>query len=160
MLDPDADSARVLALAAIVVQAVISAVMVFASAYIGLLFAGQPVNPGGPAVPSPWFMPALFVAPFIILVLIGFVWIILDYYMVYKRLSEGLVADAETPSLVLGILQLVFGLVIPGILLIIAYIKIRDSMTRYPGSPPGWYEPYRQAQQPYPPQPPRGGGKV
>ena len=38
------------------------------------------------------------------------------------------VADAETSSLVLGILQLIFGGVIPGILLIIAYAKIRDSL--------------------------------
>jgi len=38
---------------------------------------------------------------------------------VYKKLSLEKVREAETPSLVLGIVQLIFGGVISGILLII-----------------------------------------
>ena len=62
--------------------------------------------------------------------LIGLVWILLDYFLVYKRLESGNVREAETPALVLGILQLLFGGIIPGILLIIAYTKIGDSLRR------------------------------
>ena len=62
--------------------------------------------------------------------LIGLVWILLDYFLVYKRLESGNVREAETPALVLGILQLLFGGIISGILLIIAYTKIGDSLRR------------------------------
>ena len=62
--------------------------------------------------------------------LIGLVWILLDYFLVYKRLESGNVREAETPALVLGILHLLFGGIISGILLIIAYTKIGDSLRR------------------------------
>ncbi len=69
----------------------------------------------------------LFGLVFGIIFLIGLLWILLDYFLVYKNLAEEKVEEAETPSLVLGILQLLFGGFITGILLIIAYVKIRDS---------------------------------
>jgi hypothetical protein len=40
------------------------------------------------------------------------------------------VREAETPALVLGVLQLVLGGVISEVLLILAYTKIRDSLNR------------------------------
>ncbi len=47
------------------------------------------------------------------------------------------VNEAETPSLVLGIIQLIFGGLIPGILLIVAYVKIKASLHRGNGIPLG-----------------------
>ncbi len=68
---------------------------------------------------------------FIVLAFIPFLFIILNYFFIYKPLSEGRARDAETPTLVLGILQIIpFGGIIPGILLLISWVKIRDSMGR------------------------------
>ncbi len=63
-----------------------------------------------------------------VFLLVGFIWLILDYFLLYKPLTERRVADVETPDLVLGIIQLILGGVIPGILIIIAYTKIKDSL--------------------------------
>lgn len=61
--------------------------------------------------------------------LISIVWMALDYLLVYRNLlSSATVVDARTPSIVLGIVQLISGGVIPGILMILAYFKICDSM--------------------------------
>jgi len=38
--------------------------------------------------------------------------------------------SSETPALVLGVLQLVLGGVVSGVLLILTYTKIRDSVNR------------------------------
>jgi hypothetical protein len=62
---------------------------------------------------------------------ISFIWILLDYLLVYNNLkSTNEIPRAKTPALVLGIIQLIFGGVIAGILLLVAYVKIGDSMRR------------------------------
>jgi len=62
---------------------------------------------------------------------ISIVWIALDYFLVYVNLqTQANVPRARTPALVLGIIQLLTGGLIPGILLLIAYVKIGDSMRR------------------------------
>lgn len=71
-----------------------------------------------------------FAAIMSIILLIGILWILLDYFLIYKRLATERVKEAETPAIVLGIIQLIFAGLIPGILLIIAYVKIRDSLER------------------------------
>lgn len=73
----------------------------------------------------------LFSLLFLPLAIIPFLFIVLDYVLIYKPLSEGRAKDAEAPALVLGILQIIpFGGVIPGILLLISWVKIRDSLSR------------------------------
>ena len=85
-----------------------------------------------PVVTPPIFpMFGLFAFVFSLSFLVSIVWIALDYFLVYRNLgSTSTIASAKTPSIVLGVVQLIFGGVIPGILLIVAYIKIGDSMQR------------------------------
>lgn len=98
-MDPDLETAKTLALVAIILD------------LLGLLFS-------------------IFL---IVLAIIPFIFIILNYFLIYKPLSEGRAREAETATLVLGILQIIpLGGVIPGILLIISWVKIRDSIGRNP----------------------------
>ncbi len=67
-----------------------------------------------------------------ILVSVGFTVLVLrfPYVLVYRPLKDGRVEEALTPALVLGILALLFAGIIPGILLIIAYVKAKDAQTK------------------------------
>jgi Icc-related predicted phosphoesterase len=70
-------------------------------------------------------------AGFILIFIIGFsvIWILLDYFLIYRNLRQpASYQSASTSAIVLGILQLIFGGIVPGILLIIAYIKINDAL--------------------------------
>lgn len=130
MLDPDADSAKGLMIAAIIVQVLFVVVWLFGLLAFLFMFSLSPTTPTtptgtSPAVTFPVFSFGAFFASFFG---VGILWILLDYFLIYQRLSEGRVAEAETPALVLGILQIIVGGVIPGILIIIAYVKIRDSL--------------------------------
>lgn len=80
------------------------------------------------------FVLALFT---IVLAIIPLVWLLLDYYLIYKPLTEGKASSAETPSLVLAIVQIFTLDFISGILLLIAWIKIRDGLAvrNVPDSP-------------------------
>ena len=119
MLDSDASAAKSLALATVILEAVFFAigVLILVVAIVATAISGVSLGTMG-----------IVAIVFTILFAIGLMWLLLDYYMVYKPLAQERVADAETSSLVLGILQLIFGGIIPGILLIIAYAKIRDSL--------------------------------
>lgn len=70
------------------------------------------------------FIFALFT---IFLAALPFIFMILDYFLVYKPLTEGKGESAEAPALVFGILQLILGGVISGVVLIVAWLKIRDA---------------------------------
>jgi hypothetical protein len=121
-LDPDASTARTLTLIALIIQGIFFFIGLAVSsvAFATLGFARVPIGVGG-----------IFAAVFGLGFLISIVWIGLDYFLVYKNLSStATVANARTPSIVLGIIQLIFGGVIAGILLIVAYLKICDSMRR------------------------------
>lgn len=63
----------------------------------------------------------------IFLAILPFIWLLLDYLLVYKPLTERDPSSAETPSLVLGIIQLLLLDILSGILLIITYVKIKDA---------------------------------
>lgn len=65
----------------------------------------------------------------IFLVILPFIFMILNYVFVYARLKDNHADMAQTPALVLGIIELLFGGVIPGILLIICYVKINDGIS-------------------------------
>ena len=137
MLDSDAQSAKTLTLVALLLQAVFFAIgilAVFGFAFFAATTTTTTIGPGGgtgtvttvPSANALGLVGIIFGGIF----LIGLLWILLDYFLVYKRLSDGNVRGAETPSLVLGIIQLLFGGIITGILLIIAYVKIGDSLRR------------------------------
>ena len=60
--------------------------------------------------------------------LTGIVWAFLNYFLVYLPLKNNKLEEAEAPTLALGIIELLFGGIIPGILLLIAYVKIGDAL--------------------------------
>ena len=71
----------------------------------------------------------IFAGIFAIIFAISIVWIFLDYFLVYRNLKSPLdLPKAQSPALILGIIQLLFGGFIPGILLLVAYLKIGDAM--------------------------------
>ena len=125
MLDNDADSARSLVLAAIVLQLVLLLVMiVFILFFFAAAFNSSSLGPGGtPAMVFPLFALALPVVIFF-----GSFWIVLDYLLILKPIDQENLEKAESNALVLGLVQLFLGGVIPGILIIFGYMKIRDSL--------------------------------
>ena len=136
MLDSDASTAKTLTLAAIVLQLAFMALW-FLVFFTMLLFGsflttttttgtGTTVSVAAPGVFAFGFFSIFFLFGFAA----GVVWILLDYFLIYSKLAEEKVEEAETPCLVLSIIQLVLGGVIGGVLLLIAYIKIRDSIGR------------------------------
>lgn len=70
----------------------------------------------------------LFALITIVLAIIPFLWMLLDYFLVYKPLTENSPESAETPALVLGILQILTLDFISGILLVVAWVKVRDGI--------------------------------
>lgn len=129
VLDPDASSAKTLVLVAIILQAVFFLIGIFVAIFVVSFFVAftPPVGYGGAPFDFAFgFVPFIFSIAFSI----GIIWILLDYLLIYKPLGEGRVAAAESPCLVLSIIQLVIGGVIAGILLIIAWTKIKDSLRR------------------------------
>ena len=136
MLDSDANTAKTLTLVAIVLQLIFFAIGVVITFSLLTFFAVARVTTtmsNGTYISyptSPLLGLGIAAIVFSIFFLIGLVWILLDYFLVYKKLLLEKIREAEMPSLVLGIVQLIFGGVISGILLIIAYVKIRDSLER------------------------------
>jgi hypothetical protein len=133
-IDPDASTARTVTLVAIILQVIFFAIGIFVVSFF--FFVAMPITISGigtsPAVTPPSFpIFGLVAFVFSLSFLVSIVWIALDYFLVYRNLgSTSTIAAAKTPSIVLGVVQLIFGGVIPGILLIVAYIKIGDSMQR------------------------------
>ena len=129
MLDSDASTAKTLTLVVIILQAVFFVIGIFeVIALIAFLMVVPTVTPTN-AIPS-LDVSGIIAIVFSAVLAIGILWIVLDYFLVYKRLKEEKVREAKTPTLVLGIIQLIFGGLIPGILLIVAYVKIKDSLNR------------------------------
>ena len=129
MLDSDASTAKTLALVAIILQAVFFVIGIFeVIALIAFLVVVPTVTPTN-AIPS-LDVSGIIAIVFSAALAIGILWTALDYFLVYKRLKEEKVREAKTPTLVLGIIQLILGGLIPGILLIVAYVKIKDSLNR------------------------------
>jgi hypothetical protein len=59
---------------------------------------------------------------------VGFVWIALIWLFSYQRVQDGDYVGARTPTLVFAILSLITLALIPGILFLIAYVKLGDAM--------------------------------
>lgn len=116
-----AESAVMLTLASIIVLIVyfILGVVIFTVIFGITMPSGMPLGGSFPGVMA-------FV--FGILFIIGLVWILLNYMMVYEPLRHGKPEAAETPALILGIVELIFAGLIPGILLILAYSRIGSAI--------------------------------
>ena len=135
MLDSDASTAKTLTLVAIILQLVFFVIGIFeVIAFVVLLSFRPSVTTSTGTTVTTQALPigglAIISLVFSFALLIGIVWIVLDYLLIYKKLNAERVREAETPAIVLGIIQLIFGGLIPGILLIVAYVKIRDSVNR------------------------------
>jgi hypothetical protein len=148
-IDPDASAAKTLTLVAIILQIVF---FVFGIIIVSIFFAATtafstassitfvqngttftaPFFPGGNQLGgAPTFAFGFLGLFFAVGFLISVIWVVLDYFLIYRNLqTENTIATARTPALALGILQLLFAGFIPGILLIVAYVKVGDSMRR------------------------------
>lgn len=126
-MDHYAESARTLSLVAIILVAVFTGlVWLWFAILFGAAFAMNP--PSGNSFPMfPLYIPAMTIFG-IAAAAFGLLWIFLDYFLIYKRIVTGNLAGAKDTSLILGILQLLFGGVVPGILLIVAYVQIDNSL--------------------------------
>jgi len=134
MLDSDASTAKTLTLVTIILQLIFFVIGIFGTLAFAAFFAIGTVrtttfNNTIVTTSAPNYL-GLVAVVFSAFFLIGLLWILLDYFLIYKKLAEEKVREAETPSIVLGIVQLIFAGGIPGILLIVAYVKIRDSLER------------------------------
>jgi 1,4-dihydroxy-2-naphthoate octaprenyltransferase len=134
MLDSDASTAKTLTLVAIILQLVFFVIGIFSVIGLSFLLAVKytVTTSNGSVITNPVPMGAFTSISLIfsVALLFGLLWILLDYFLIYKKLQTERVREAESPSIILGIIQLIFGGLIPGILLIVAYIKIRDSLYR------------------------------
>ncbi len=91
---------------------------------------------------------------FIVLGALPLIFLFIVYATVYQPLGEGRVSAASAPALVLGILSLLFGGVISGILLLVAYAKIESASRALVATPPS---PGYAPPSPGPTAPPPGG---
>ena len=134
MADSDSDSAKTLTLVAIILQIVflIAGVAIIAS----VLAIGFNSIPNGTSPGTSFVASEIISLVFGVIFLIGALWIILDYVLIYAPLSRDEVSRAESPALVLAILQLIFGGIITGILLLVAWVKIKDSLRNSRNMPP------------------------
>ncbi len=125
----DLDSARTLAVVALILEIAFLAigVIILLVVLVGGVFTFTP-GAGQVATPMVAFAPILFF--FALAGILGVLWILLTYLLVYVPLREGQVERALTPTLVIAILTLIFGGLIPGILLIVAYVKAKDAHTK------------------------------
>ena len=135
MLNSDASTAKTLTLVAIIFQLIFAMIGVIEAAIL-IPFLTETYVPGT-YTPVPVNLDfSIVLIVFSISLLFGILWVLLDYFLIYRKLKLEKVKETMTPSLILGIIQLIFGGFIPGILLIIAYVKIKDSVQRSASSPP------------------------
>ena len=130
VLDSDANTAKTLTLVSIILQVVFFMIGVFAVAALAVITTGvtTTTSTGGTVTTTGPVGQGIFGVVFGSVFIIGLLWILLDYFLIYKKLAEDKVEESETPALVLGIIQLIFGGVITDILLIVARVKIKDSV--------------------------------
>jgi len=127
---PSAGTAQTMILIGLIVQFIFALIFFFALGVIGLLAAA-----------SLGF--GFFIFPIIFLVLFGIIPLFLlwvAYAMCYTRVRNGEYEGARTPTLVLAIVELLFGGVIPGIFYIIAYVKLGDAINEMRNPPTGYMQ--------------------
>jgi hypothetical protein len=65
---------------------------------------------------------------------IGLLWVVLIYLFSYVRVRRAEYEDARPPTLVFAILSLITLALIPGILFLIAYVKLGDAVREQPAT--------------------------
>ncbi len=138
---PSGATAETLVLVALVLE-VIGGVLVLAG--IGYLFGFSLLNP------FPYAWAALVAGAAVAVVVVAFLY--LAYTLSYQRIQRGEYLEAQAPTLVLGILSLLLG-VVPGIFYIVAYVKLGDALREAQG-------PVLPPAAPMPPGVSAGGGSV
>ncbi len=136
----DLDTAITLTLVALILEAVFLAIGVLIALVLlpvsrvtssaSLFGADQAIAPLQMGDFSTFISTGLFVGFLVVAGIFAVVFLLLTYFLVYKPLKHEQVERALTPALVLGIIALVFGGVIVGILLIVAYVKAKDAHTK------------------------------
>ncbi len=125
---PSAGSAETLVLVALILQLIAGCFLVGG---ILFLFGWAAYHP----FPFAWI--ALMVGGTIGVVAVLFLYF--AYTLSYQRIQRGDYSGAQTPTLVIGILSLFFG-IIPGILYLVGYSKLSDAI-REQQTPPGYFAP-------------------
>lgn len=120
------DTAETLILIGLILDIILEVVLLF----VGLFFLIVPVIGG----------------VLLALAVIGFVWVALVWGFSYSRVKAGDYEGARTPTLVFAILSLLTLGIIPGILFLIAYLKLGDALDEEAYAP-AW------APAPFPPVP-------
>lgn len=136
---PSASTASTLVLIALVLQCLGGALIIG----IATLIIGAAAF-----APFPFAWVAVAIALAIGGVTILFLYLAYEYS--YRRLQTGDYAGAESPTLVLGIISILFG-VLPGILYLVAYVKIGDALREQRAAAMPYPAPYPAA--PYPAAP-------
>jgi len=77
----------------------------------------------------------------LVFAIIGFVWVALVWIYSYDRIREGDYEGARTPTLVFAILALITLGIIPGVLWLIAYVKLGDALREATAYTPAWAAP-------------------
>lgn len=134
----DVESARTLVLVAIVLEAAFIFLFVFIFLFSTFFLAFVPIVPqgnGNTGATATGLSSGIIVLLSIGLGLglYGLLWILLDYFLVYKKINEGNLRSAKDSSLVLGIVQLLIGGIIPGILLIVAHTQLGNAVWQKEG---------------------------
>jgi hypothetical protein len=86
---------------------------------------------------------------FLLAACFGLIWVLLVYMFSYRPTSDGDYERARTPTIVFAVLSLLTLSLIPGILYLIAYVKLGDAtrdvrsfQTSMPGAPGSMSNPY------------------
>lgn len=138
MVDESVESAKSLSLAAVVVQVIMTAFLVFVLvAFLSYFVANPPANSvyGNVTISVSSITNTIILIVGVATGVVGILWVILDYYLVYMRIKEGKIRASKDASLVLGILQLILGGIFSGVLLIMVYSQLNSSMSQQADSP-------------------------
>ncbi len=127
-LDKDAEDAKTLILVALIIQVILTVlVVVYYLAAFSFILSPSLAPPGTTTTPV-FPLLSIIIGLSVSFLAIGILWCVLDYFLLYRRIVDGKIEETDTASLVLGILQLIFGGLISGILILIAHGKITSSI--------------------------------
>lgn len=130
---PSGETAELLVLIGLILQLIGGVVAVVLVAWVVGLTA---------AVTNPYIWVVGVAALIALVLVIAFLYVAYTYS--YCRIKAADYEGAQTPTLIVGIVSLIFG-VIPGILYLVAYVKLGDAVREARGPPAGptqWAAPY------------------
>ncbi len=133
---PSAGTAQTMIMIGLIFQIIFAVIFFLAVGLVGILAA----TAAGLGL-------VFFIVPVIFLILFGLIplfFLYVGYEWCYNRVKAGNYEGARTPTLVLAILELLFGGVLPGIFYLIGYLKLGDAineMRQPPAYAPGYPAP-------------------